>query len=158
MRIPYEITIAFCFLAGCGSEPKPAAEPPVAQKTEPARPRDESNRFPKSDLADTKVVNDHLMGKAFMPGGTVVHYKKGKLEYDMFATKLPSATDAAILLPDWRKALTGSKLVPSFGGYYGSDAGHPVFVFTKNAWVAGVVGLPEKDADRQARVLAAALD
>jgi hypothetical protein len=93
-----------------------------------------------------------------MPGGTLAHYKKGKREYEMFVAKLPSATDAAILLPDWRKALVDSKLVPSFGGYFGQDAGRPVFVFTKGAWMAGVVGLAEKDADVEARVLAAHLD
>ena len=65
---------------------------------------------------------------------------------------------AAFLLLDWKKALTGAHLLPSFGGYFGQDAGKPVFVFTKGAWIAGVVGLPEKDADREARGLAARLN
>ncbi|HLJ13920.1 MAG TPA: hypothetical protein VKV15_05440 [Bryobacteraceae bacterium] len=97
------------------------------------------------------------MAKPFMPGGTIARYKKGKTEYEMFVAKLPSATDAAILLPDWNKALTGSKLVPSFGGYFGDDGGRPVFVFAKGAWIAGIAGLPEKQADAQARILAAEL-
>ncbi len=92
-----------------------------------------------------------------MPGGTVGSYKTGKSEYEMFITKLPSPTDAAILLPDWRKALTNAKLIPSFGGYFGTDAGRPIFVFTKGAWIAGVAGLPEQEADQQARILAAQL-
>jgi len=71
---------------------------------------------------------------------------------------LPNPQDAAFLLLDWNKALAGAKLVPSFGGYFGQDAGRPVFVFAKGAWIAGVAGLPEKDADMAARTLAAHLD
>ena len=89
---------------------------------------------------------------------TLAHYKKGATEYDMFIAKLPSAMDAAILLPDWSKSLTGAKLVPSFGGYFGQDAGRPVFVFAKGIWIAGVAGLPEKEADTQARSLAGRLN
>lgn len=89
-----------------------------------------------------------------MPGGTLATYRKGKTEYSMFLAKLPNATDAALLLLDWNKSLTGAHLVPSFGGYFGQDAGRPVFVFTKGAWIAGVVGLPEKEADLEARTLA----
>jgi hypothetical protein len=33
-----------------------------------------------------------------------------------------------------------------------------VFVFTKGAWIAGVAGMPQKQADLQARLLAARLD
>jgi hypothetical protein len=93
-----------------------------------------------------------------MPGGTLAHYKRGKIEYSMFVARLPNPQDAAFLLLDWNKALAGAKLVPSFGGYFGQDAGHPVFVFAKGAWIAGVTGLPEKDADMAARTLAAHLD
>ena len=144
-------------LASCGSEPKQASPEPVS-KAEPVRPADESRRFPQTNLVDTKVVEKELMGKSFMPGGTLAHYKKGKVEYDMFVARLPTATDAAVVLPDWRKALADAKLVASFGGYFGQDNGRPVFVFAKDVWVAGVAGLPEKDADLQARALAARLN
>lgn len=93
-----------------------------------------------------------------MPGGTLAHYKKGKLEYEMFVAKLPTPTDSLILLPDWRKALTDVKPVPSFGGLFGSDGGRPVFVFPKGAWILGIAGLPEKDADREGRLLARRVD
>ena len=73
--------------------------------------------------------------------------------YDPFGFEL----GAAFLLPDWRKALTNPKLVPSFGGYFGEEAGRPLFVFAKGAWNAGVAGLAEKQADAQARLLAAEL-
>jgi hypothetical protein len=152
------LAVVTVLLASCGSEPKPATTQEPAKKAEAPRPRDETRRFPMANLVDTKVVNDHMLGKPFMPGGTLAHYKKGKIEYDMFVVKMPSALDAATALPDWNKALTNSKLVPSFGGYFGTDEGKRVFVFTKGDWVAGVVGLPEKDADLQARGLASRLD
>ncbi len=142
-------------LAACGSAPKPAPE--LANKAEAPKPSDESQRFPASNLIRTEVVDQHLLGKPFMPGGTLAHYKKGKQEYEMFVGKLPTATDAAILLSDWRAALTDAKLVPSFGGYSGKEAGRTVFVFSKGPWIAGIAGLSEKDADQQARTLAAQL-
>ena len=144
-------------LSSCGSETKsPPADPP--KKAAAPRPADETRRFPQANLVDTKLIESELLGKPFMPGGTLAHYKKGSTEYDMFIAKAPTATDAAILLPDWNKALSGAKLVPSFGGYFGQDNGRPVFVFSKNAWIAGVAGLPEKEADTQARILAGRLD
>ena len=157
MRIPILLLAAsVALLTSCGSEPKPdtAVAP---KKAEPPKPADESRHFPKANLVDTKVVENHLMDKPFMPGGTLAHYKRGKAEYDMFLARLPSALDAAILLPDWDKSLAGSKLVPSFGGYFGQDAGRPVFVFSKGAWLAGIVGLPQKEADAEARTLAGQL-
>jgi hypothetical protein len=123
-----------------------------------AIPADESRRFPSANLVDTKPVAKQLMGKSFMPGGTVANYKTGKAQYSMFLAKLATPTDAAIALLDWSKAMAGSHLVPSFGGYFGQDAGRPVFVFTKGAWIAGISGLPEKEADLQARTLAARLN
>ena len=143
-------------LAACSSEsPAPAAK---AQPAAPVKPADETRHLPKENLVDSKVVDTALLGKSFMPGGTLAHYKNGSREYDMFVAKLPSATDAAILLPDWSAALADSKLEPGFGGYYGLDAGRPVFVFTKGTWIAGVAGLAEKDADREARILASNLN
>lgn len=144
-------------LAGCGSDaPKPAqsaAQPAPAQKV-----ADESRRFPLADQVDTKVVDREMLGHSFMPGGTIAHYKKGKVEYDMFVARMADANAAVFALPDWRKALTDAKLVPSFGGYFGLDNGRPVFVFSKGVWIAGVAGLNEKDADAPARLLAAHLD
>lgn len=153
---PLAVIALAAALCSCGSAPKPAASEPARKTTPP--PSDESRRFPKANLVDTKVVEKELMGKPFMPGGTLARYKKGAVEYEMFIAKLPDATTAAITLPDWRKALSGAKLVPSFGGYFGHDNGRPVFVFSKNAWIAGIAGLPEKDAGAQARLLAAQLD
>lgn len=143
-------------LAGCGSEAPKPSQP--AAKVEAPKPLDESHRFPKTDFVDSKVVDNHLLGKAFMPGGTLAHYKRGKTEYDMFVCQVSSPTAAAVMLPDWRQALTDAKFEATFGGYFGADGGKPVFVFAKGNWIAGVVGLPEKQADLEARTLAARLN
>ncbi len=154
MRIPALLTVLLsALLVSCGSDPKPA---PAAEAPKKAAPKifDEWRRFPKENLIDTKVVQTNLMGKPFMPGGTLARYKKGKVEFEMFLAEFPTADDAAIASLDWKKALDDSKLVPSFGGAFGKDAGRPVFVFPKNKWIAGIAGLPEKEADTLARVLA----
>lgn len=150
------LSALFCtfLLVSCGSGPQP--EQPK-KKAEAPRPPDQTRYMPMENMVDSKVVPDHLMDKAFMPGGTLAHYKKGKAEYDMFVATLPSATDAAIALSDWRRALTDAKLVPAFGGYFGTDGGRPVFVFTKGTRVAGIAGLSEKDADLPARTFASKL-
>src|SRR5579884_1683697 len=151
--------IILTLLAGCGSKPPKTAAPAAAERpAPPPKPSDESARFPKAGLLKTEVVDNHVPDKSFMPGGTVAHYRRGKSEYDMFVAKLATPTDAAILLLDWKKALTDAELIASFGGYAGKDAGKPTFVFTKGSWVAGVQGLPQKQADLQARLLAARLD
>ncbi len=148
---------AAILLAACASEPRPPAAGGV-QPAETAKPADETRRFPLTGRTSTEVVIHHLLDKAFMPGGTLAHYQKGKTEYSMFVAKTATAQDAAFVLLDWHKALANSKIIPSFGGYFGYDSGRPVFVFAKDKWIAGVAGLPEKDADLAARGLAAHLD
>ena len=159
MRIPILplVATAAALLVSCGAEPKPSAPEPAKPAATP-QTRDESRRLPLANRVDAQVVDTQLLGKSFMPGGTLAHYKHGKIQYSMFIAKAPTPQDAALLLLDWHKALAGAKLIPSFGGYFGQDAGRPVFVFPKGAWIAGVAGLPEKEADLAARTLAAHLD
>ena len=152
----FAVVLALAALAGCGGDP--AKGPEVAPVARPGvMPNTPIVMFPTANLVTTQVVTGQLMGKAFMPGGRLATYRKAGKEYQMFATQVGSAMDAAVLLPDWRKALAGAKLVPSFGGYFGMDAGKPVFVFAKDKWVAGVAGLALPDADAAARLLAAEL-
>ena len=151
------LAAAALLLAGCGSESKPAPKPET-QAEEPPKPADETRRFPIADQVSTEVVDNHILKKAFMPGGTVAHYKKGNREYDLFVAQFPTPTDAAIALANWDGALQGAKLIPTFGGYFGTDAGRPAFVFPKDKWVAGVIGLPQTEADPIARTLAARLN
>jgi hypothetical protein len=152
------VAVFAILLSSCDSKP---AETPKTEAPKPAetpKPPDESRRFSKVNLVDTIVVGKQLLGKPFMPGGTLAQYKKGQAEFEMFIAKTASPTDAALLLPDWKKVLGDAKYEASFGGYYGHDAGRPIFVFTKGAWIAGIAGLPEKQADAEARKLAKALD
>jgi len=148
--VPFVLLAA---LSGCGA----SAPPAPLLKTEVPKPPDESRYLPQTNLVDSKVVDDHLLGKSFMPGGTVGHYKKGKVEYEIFIRKMENPVEPAVLLPDWNKALTGAKLIAHFGAYFGYDNGRPVFVFAKGSWIAGIAGLPEKDADLEARTLAGKL-
>lgn len=152
------VAVFAILLSSCNSKPKETAPAPAPKVVSTPKPADESRRFPRTNLVDTIVVDKELLGKRFMPGGTLGQYKKGKTEYDVFVAKVASATDAALVLPDWQHALTDTKFIPSFGGYFGQDQGRPVFVFTKGPWIAGIAGLPEKDADAVARKLAKALD
>jgi hypothetical protein len=150
------VPVAAVLLVSCGSGPAPSA-PEATRKAESPKPVDESRRFPKAGLAGTELVNEHLLGKAFMPGGTLARYKDGRKEYEMFVAHLPSTNDAALAMLEWKKELKDPKFVASFGGYFGRDSGSPVFVFSKGEWVAGIKGLPEKEADMHARTLAGRL-
>jgi hypothetical protein len=155
-------TLAVAFfaivLSCCESKSTPAPLTEVPKPAATPKPPDESRRFTKVNQIDTIVVEKQLLGKPFMPGGTLAQYKKGKAEFDLFVAKMASPTEAALLLPDWKKTLPDAKYEASFGGYYGHDAGRPIFVFAKGSWIAGVAGLPEKDADAEARKLAKLLD
>jgi hypothetical protein len=145
-------------LSSCDSKPSAPAPTPAPKVVSTPKPADESRRFPKTNLMSTIVVDKELLGKQFMPGGTLGQYRKGKTEYEVFVARVATSTDAALILPDWERALTDAKFIPSFGGYFGRDAGRPVFVFTKDHWIAGIAGLPERDADRIARELAKSLE
>ena len=150
MRAP--LLLATVLITACAPQPQPV------KQAEAPKPLDQSHRFPKVDLVDTRLVDKELMSKPFMPGGNVARYKKDGKEYELFLAKLPSPVYAASLLVDWRKALKDAKLNPSYGGYFGLDGSTPTFVFAKGDWLAGVAGLSEKDADTVARPFAAALN
>jgi hypothetical protein len=101
-----------------------------------------------------KVVKKELLGKSFMPGGTLAQYQRGNVAYEIFLSELATPTDAAIVLAHWDQVLKNPKVVQSLDAYYGIDTGHPIYVFASGPWVAGITGLSEKEADRQARMLA----
>jgi len=152
------VAAAAALLAACGSSPDAPKTVPERTAAVPPKPPDESRYLPRTNQVSTEVIADHLLGKSFMPGGTLGHYRSGKQEYDMFVRKVASPLDAAVLLTDWQKELKDAKLIPAFGAYMGDDGGRPVFVFTKGAWIAGIAGLNEKQADPPARSLASLLN
>ncbi len=140
------------FLTSCSSEPPKVAEKP---KADPApKPVDETRKFPKTDLVSVRLVEKELLGKDFMPGGNLGEYEHGKQTYKLFLAKCFTPDKAAILLLDFKNHLQDAKFVPTFGGYYGTDNGTPVFTFTKNSYLLGIVGLAEKEADPVARAFA----
>lgn len=155
IAIPF---LCFLTLIGCTSstEQKPKTVETLKSVAAP-KPTDESRRFPQANLVSSEVVESQLLGKAFMPGGTIARYKKGKTEYQMFVARAADASAAAVILGEWRSALANPQFVASFGGYFGGEAPAQVFVFTKGEWIAGVVGLDREQADAAARPLAVRL-
>ena len=113
--------------------------------------------MPLENRVSAGVVDDHSLGRSWLPGGTVAHYKKGAKEWDLILVKAESASKAAVWLLDYKRELDGAKVIPSFGGFFGVDKGRPAFVFTKGAWLAFVIGLAEADADTVGRTFAARL-
>ncbi len=150
------ILAAAFLLGGCGGgSAEKKAEAPAKKKRAIA---DETHRFPAEGRVEAQVVEDHVLGREFLPGGSVAHYRRGKQEFDMFLIRTSVPEAAALLLFDYKKRMDNPKLIAHFGGYYGKDGDRMVFVFAKGPWVAGVAGLPEKDADMAARELAARLN
>lgn len=151
--------VALAALQGCGGPAEaPKSEPKAPAAPAAPKPSDESRRFPKKDQVDAKLVPDHVLAKDILPGGTVATYKKGKTGYEMFVVKYNSPGAAAVALLDLKSTLETPKFIAHFGGYSGTDAGKPMFIYTKGAWLAGVRGLPEAEADAISREFAAKLN
>lgn len=141
------------YLAGCGGAGRGGSAPPnsPAEKAEIKPPADESALFPLAGLTDSRVSPDHLLGKSFLPGGTVADYKAG---YRLFAIRKDSAQTASFVLLDFKKNLTNPKYLAHMGGFFGLDGDQPLYVFAKGPVVAGIVGLPYEKADIVARQFA----
>ena len=133
----------------------------VKAKKEPApvqRPNDETRRFPSQDRVSVEIVDNHIMGKDFLPGGNLATYKAKGKEWQQFLVHDASPTSAALLLNEYRAALESPKYLAHMGGYFGKDGDTDVLVMQKGRWVLGIAGLPEKEADMVARGFAARLD
>lgn len=148
---------ALAVLCSCsGSPPKePAQNAPAVEKVKPA---DESRRFSLADQVSMHLVDDHVLGKDFLPGGNVAEYRRKGKTYQQFLVRAKSAEAAALLLFDFKSHLRDAKFLPHMGGYFGMDGAAPVYVFPKGVFLAGFVGLAEKDADLLARQFAARLN
>ena len=140
--------------AGCSSAPevkKQDAPPP------PAPVKDDTGLLLAQNRVSAGLVKDHLFGKPALPGGTLGEYEDQGKKYQLFIIETTSSQNAAILLLDFKATLTDPAYIAYMGGYFGTDAGKPVYVFAKLQYLAGVVGLPEDLADPIARQLAARL-
>jgi hypothetical protein len=144
--------VALFTLAGCGSAPEKRAEAPP-----PPPVKDNTAHLLPLNRTSAKVVPSHLLGKDALPGGTIGEYDADGLKYQLFIIETDSAQTAAILLLDLKATLKDPAYIAYMGGYYGTDAGGPVYVFAKAKYLAGVVGLAEDRADPIARQLAAQL-
>ncbi len=148
------VVILVLALAMAGCSAPPAAPPPPAAK---ARPADETNKFPAKDRVQVEIAEDHVLGIAKLPAGNVASYQTAGRQWKLFLVKTKSNEAAALLLFDYKASLANVKFVPHFGGYAGDDGATPMFLFQKGPYLAGVAGLPEKEADGLARDFAARL-
>lgn len=144
-------------LCACGSAP-PKEQSQAAPAPAAAKPVDESRRFPVADRISIRLVDDHVLGKDFLPGGNVAEYRRKGKTYQQFLVHAASAEAAALLLFDFKSHLASANFIAYMGGYFGMDGTAPVYIFQKGVFLAGFVGLPEKDADPLARQFAARLD
>jgi hypothetical protein len=141
-----------CILIGCSSPPEKKAEAPP-----PPPVKDDTALLLPLNRTGAKVVPNHLLGKDALPGGTVGDYDANGLKYQLFVIETDTAQDAAILLLDLKAALKDPAYIAYMGGYFGTDASGPIYVFAKAKYLAGVVGLAEDQADPIARQLAVRL-
>jgi hypothetical protein len=156
MRKPLTLTLLGLAAIGCGTAPEPRPQTKVVAP--PPKPVDETRRFPVTDQVSIELVNDKLLGKSFLPGGNIAQYKHGRKTYQQFLVHGKSPEDAAVLMFDYKQTLRDAKFIAHMGGYFGFDGDQPVYLFAKKSVLAGIVGLPEKDADVVARQFAAHLD
>jgi hypothetical protein len=151
------LAIMVMLVAGCGSSPEPAAKTETPPAPAPAPVKDLTGLLPSAGRVSARVVPDHLLDQPKMPGGTLGDYAAGSRKYQLFIIETDNAQDAALLLLDMKGALQNPEYLPNFGGYFGTMGTQPVFGFAKLQYLAGVVGLSQKDADPLARTLAARL-
>ncbi len=148
---------AMAALCACGSAPtkEQTQSAPAAASPKPA---DEGRRFAAADRVSLRLVDDHVLGKDYLPGGNIAEYRHKGKSYQQFLVHAASAEAAALLLFDYKGHLRDAKFLAHMGGYFGMDGETPVYIFQKGVFLAGLVGLPEKAADPLAREFAARLN
>ncbi|HVW10491.1 MAG TPA: hypothetical protein VHC90_18010 [Bryobacteraceae bacterium] len=145
-------------LVGCGSTPEPAV-PAKAEKPAPPEVKDHTTLFPDAGKTDARVVQDHVLDIAALPGGSVANYKvKGKT-YQMFIIDTDTNQNAAFMMVDVKHLMVPEPdYLAHIGGYFGNYKDKPLYIFAKLHYVAGVYGLPRAQADPLAIELASHLD
>ena len=131
------------FLASCDINSDPVSQ---SEKTPIAtvKPDDLRHLFPSKGRVRVELVERNLLGKDYLPGGNLVEYTKKGVRFQQFLIKTSTPENA--------------KFIPHLGGYFGSDGGGSVLVMQRGRSLAGVVGLPEIDADNVLREFAQRLD
>ncbi len=149
--------LALGLLLGALACDAPSEAPAPEAKAAAAKPKppDESRRFSTENRVSMELVDDNLLGKDYLPGGNLATYEADGKTYQLFLAVLPNAEESSFALLDAQESLRDAEFVASFGGYYGLDGDTPWFVFGKGKHFAGVVGLPQEEADLVARDFAA---
>jgi hypothetical protein len=150
--------LAIVLLGGCSGTRE---APPATAEKKPApaaRPPDESRRFPSTNQVKIELVDNHLLGKDFLPGGNLADYEREGKKYRQFLITCKSPDQATFLMMDFKSQLREAKFIGHFGGYFGLDGETPVLMFPRNNFLAGIVGLPQEEADLVARDFAARLN
>jgi len=146
------LAVIACAFAGCSSQTEKKV-----QTLAPPPAKDNTALLLPLNRTSSKVVPDHLLGNSALPGGTIGDYDVRGMKYQLFIIETESAQNAAILLLDLKATLKDPAYIAYMGGYFGTDAAGPVYVFARAKYLAGVVGLAEDRADPIARQLAARL-
>ena len=112
---------------------------------------DDQRCFPLTGRTAIRQTPGHLFDNAALPAGILADYKG----YQLFLIRAASNQKAAFLLLDYKKTLHAPKYLANMGGFFATDsANRPVYVFAKGPFLAGVVGLPQDQADPIARIFA----
>ena len=98
-----------------------------------------------------------MLGDPKLPGGTIGSYVVKGAKYRLFIVRAETSQGAALLLLNMKNAMPDAAYVAHMGGYSGTYNGAPLYAFAKLQFLAGVVGLPNSEADTVARQLASRL-
>ena len=122
-------------LCACGGAPA-AREPQSVPAAAAAKPPDEQRRFPLADQTSMRLVEDHVLGKDFLPGGNVAEYKRKGKTYQQFLVHAKNPEAAALLMFNYKGRLREAKYLPHMGGYFGMDAATRARIFgdRNGAW------------------------
>jgi hypothetical protein len=145
-------------LTGCSSPSQKELKKAAPRAAAKPKPVDQRWKFPQTNQVGVQLVEDKLLGKDFMPGGNLADYEQKGKKYQLFVVRTNSGEDALGLLLALKKGLTDAKFVAHMGGYCGMDGKTPIYSFQKGPYLAGVLGLPEVEADLLARQFAARLN
>jgi hypothetical protein len=151
--------LGIALLASCGGGSQaPLTKAEKKESAPVARPPDESRRFPTTNRVKIEIVDNHLLGKEFLPGGNLAGYERDGKKYQQFLITCASPDQATFLMMDFKEQLRAAKFLGHFGGYFGFDGETPILLFPRNNYLAGVAGLPQEEADQVARDFAARLN